>query len=304
MRREKMHVIKASNVRDALIQAVQYLTTHGLIEETRAGEALVAQEPVCIHYENPKQHVLLNPVRDANPFFHLMESMWMLAGRDDAAFLEYYIKDFAKLFGKDGIIMDAYGYRWRHGYHYDQLDEIVNQIRKDPLTRQAVLQMWGAGRDDLRAYSSKPCNLSAVFRIQDQFVNMTVYNRSNDLIWGCCGANAVHFAILQEYIAGKVGLPMGGYWQITNNLHMYIDMYDKMMQRGNLEDIEPEEYKTTMPLIRYPNQFDEELMDVMKYIDNLQEGNYIDPQNFSNPFLAQVARMAIAHSLYKNKMLD
>jgi hypothetical protein len=59
-----------------------------------------------------------------------------------------------------------------------------------------------------------------------------------------------------------------------------------------------------MPLIRYPNQFDEELMDVMKYIDNLQEGNYIDPQNFSNPFLAQVARMAIAHSLYKNKMLD
>jgi len=304
-----MHVIKASNVRDALIQAVQYLTTHGLIEETRAGEALVAQEPVCIHYENPKQHVLLNPVRDANPFFHLMESMWMLAGRDDAAFLEYYIKDFSKMFGKDGIIMDAYGHRWRYGYRYDQLDEIVSQLRKDPYTRQAVLQIWGAGRDDLRAYSSKPCNLTAVFRIQNQFLNMTVYNRSNDLIWGCCGANAVHFSILQEYLAGRIGLPMGQYWQVTNNLHMYTDMYDKMSKRdpNNLiEESLPEPYQATMPLMKYSNQFDDELAKLMKFIDEMHEGNYRDFKGtFHNPFLGQVVmRMALSHCLYKNSMMD
>src|SRR6516165_4315621 len=178
MRREKMHVIKASNVRDALIQAVQYLTTHGLIEETRAGEALVAQEPVCIHYENPKQHVLLNPVRDANPFFHLMEAMWMLAGRDDGAFLDYYIKDFSKRFGTNGRIMDGYGYRWRCRLGYDQLAEIIEQLQKDHTTRQAVLQMW---YDDLISRDSKPCNLVATFRIRKGKLDVTVFNRSNDL---------------------------------------------------------------------------------------------------------------------------
>src|SRR3974390_1532437 len=161
-----MHVIKATNIRDALVQAIGYLHQSGVYEETRIGRALTAQEPVAIHYSNPKQHVLLNPVRDANPFFHLMEAMWMLAGRQDAAFLGYYIKDFSKLYGKNGIVMDAYGQRWLYGAGYDQLTEIVNQLRKEPNTRQCVLQMWGAGRDDLRAVSSKPCNLVATFRIQ------------------------------------------------------------------------------------------------------------------------------------------
>src|SRR6516162_3973255 len=101
-----MHVIEATNVRDALIKSMNYLIQQGHTEVTRIGPAIVAQKPVTIHYKNPKQHVLLNPVRDANPFFHLMEAMWMLAGRQDARFLEYYIKDFSKMFGKDGIIMD------------------------------------------------------------------------------------------------------------------------------------------------------------------------------------------------------
>jgi hypothetical protein len=235
-----------------------------------------------------------------------MEAMWMLAGRDDGSFLDYYVKDFSKRFGKDGIIMDAYGHRWRYGYKYNQLEEIISQLRKDPYTRQAVLQMWGAGRDDLRAYSSKPCNLTAVFRIQNQYLNMTVYNRSNDLIWGCCGANAVHFPILQEYIAGRVGVPVGNYWQVTNNLHMYLDVYDGMCKRGKLENSEPEVYGTTLPLIMYPNQFDGELFEVMSFIIRMQQGDLpYDDQGISNHFLRDVVLpMAYAHACYKNKDIE
>jgi thymidylate synthase len=218
-----MFVITATNVRDALPKAVQYLLAQGRTEYTRLGKAFVAPGPVTIHYLYPKQHVLLNPVRDANPFFHLMEAIWMLAGRDDGKFLDPYIKDFSKTYGnEDGTIMDAYGYRWRYGLEdIDQLDEIVTQMRKDASTRQAVLQMWGAGRCDLVVNSAKPCNLVAVFRILNGRLNMTVFNRSNDVIWGCCGANAVHFPILQEYLAGKIGVGLGEYWQVTTNLHLY-----------------------------------------------------------------------------------
>src|SRR6516162_9378955 len=131
-----MHVIEATNVRDALIKSMNYLIQQGHTEVTRIGPAIVAQEPVTIHYQYPKQHVLLNPVRDANPFFHLMEAMWMLAGRQDGAFLDHYVKGFSEKYGSYGIIMDAYGFRWKYGFRFDQLKELINQLRKNPSTRQ------------------------------------------------------------------------------------------------------------------------------------------------------------------------
>src|SRR5215469_15813795 len=103
-----MHVIEAVGIRDALPTAMKYLLNFGIEEQTRVGPALVAQEPVAINYSYPKLHVLLNPIRDANPFFHLLEAMWMLAGRDDASFIDHYIKDFSKLYAYGGIVPDAY----------------------------------------------------------------------------------------------------------------------------------------------------------------------------------------------------
>jgi thymidylate synthase len=311
MKRDEMHVIEANNVRDAFLKTLNHIIIYGEIEESRIGRVTAAPEPITIHYANPKEHVLLNPVRDANPFFHLMEAMWMLAGRDDAAFLDYYVKDFGKRFGKNGIIMDAYGQRWRYGLGYNQLNEIVNQLRNEPTTRQAVLQMWGAGRDDLTSDSSKPCNLVTTFRIQNERLNMTVFNRSNDLIWGCCGTNAVHFPILQEYIASRVGIEIGEYWQITTNLHMYLDIYRTLCKRAEggepLDQHQPEKYGTTVPLMEYPHTFDEELLKVMSFIDNMHEGKLeVYDGSISNTFLSQVVmRMAMAHFLYKNnKMID
>lgn len=301
-----MHVIQAVNVRDALPQAVEYMLKRGVKEETRLGSALTATEPVTICYTDPKQHVLLSPVRDANPFFHLMEAMWMLAGRQDSAFLDHYIKDFGARFGKHGIIMDAYGYRWRHGLRVDQLDEIVAQLRKEPTTRQCVLQMWGAGRDDLMAYSSKPCNLVATFRIVSESLDMTVFNRSNDLIWGCCGANAVHFAILQEYIAARVGIEIGAYWQVTTNLHLYLDHIHMMNKRAEGEisgdDLkDTDNYEDTQPLMTSPLLFDEELRDTVGWIDDIHENQEIYTGNLTNEFLRDVVLpMAIAHQRYKN----
>jgi hypothetical protein len=41
------------------------------------------------------------------------------------------------------------------------------------------------------------------------------------MLLGMCGANYVHFSYLQEYIALALGVGVGYYHQITNNLHIY-----------------------------------------------------------------------------------
>jgi len=303
-------VINAANIRDALPLAVKYVTRFGEKEITRNGIAIVSPKPVTIRYRFPKHHVLVNRVRDANPFFHLMEAIWMLAGRQDGAFLDHYIKDFSKTFGINGVIPDAYGYRWRCRLGYDQLEEIIDQLKASTNTRQAVLQMW---YDDLIAeHPIKPCNLVATFRIHKNKLDMTVFNRSNDLILGCCGANAVHFPILQEYMAGMIGVKIGEYWQVTTNLHLYqkhIEMlsnriefsgeslYVALQNRGDYED--------TIPLVKYPESFDNELLETIQMIEDINKDLEIYDGNLSQPFLTEVVLpMAKAHRHYKNRVMS
>jgi hypothetical protein len=50
---------------------------------------------------------------------------------------------------------------------------------------------------------------------------MLVTNRSNDIVWGAYGANAVHFSYLLEYVASSIGVKVGRYWQVSNDFHIY-----------------------------------------------------------------------------------
>jgi hypothetical protein len=304
-----MKVIYVSNVRDALPSVVGFVLRTGKLSPTRAGRAYVIPYPVTIVYSNPKHHVLLNPVRDANPFFHLMEAMWMLAGRNDGKFLNHYIKGFSEKYGVDGIIPDAYGQRWRHGLGYDQLAEIISQLKTNPNSRQAVLQMWGAGKDDLRQLTPKPCNLVASFHIHNGVLDMTVFNRSNDLIFGCLGANAVHFAILQEYIASMIGVKIGTYYQITTNLHLYEDHLIELNERIDKETSltvslqeQQLEYGKAIPLMENPEFFNEDLFETMFWIDGVHRNEEAYSGNIASPFLGDIVLpMAIAHQHFKNK---
>lgn len=232
---------KFQNVNDAFKELVAgiYDTSIPTVQVgSRAGGVLKIVEPVIITYEKPWERVLFNPARDANPFFHLFESLWMLAGKNDVATLKKYNGKIGEIASDDGITFNgAYGYRWRVGV-VDQLDMIVAHLENNPESRRAVLSMWNKGNDLLMIDKSKDvcCNLCACFSITAspnevagsdfKVLNMTVMNRSNDLIWGALGANVVHFSFLQEYLAAKLGVGIGLYHQITNNLHVYNDVWE------------------------------------------------------------------------------
>jgi hypothetical protein len=223
-----MHIIDARNVNDALAQGLLYLYNSGVDEGSRNGPVLVAPGPVVTVYRQPTERVLFSPKRDANPFFHLMEALWIMAGRNDLAWPMYFNKNFAQ-FSDDGqtVRSSAYGYRWQHWFGWDQLAEIAKELRNNPESRRCVLTMWDASDtiDDFHAAidGSKdvPCNTHAYLDCRGGRLNLTVCNRSNDIWWGCYGANAVHFSVLQEILAFTIGVPVGEYRQFSNNYHLY-----------------------------------------------------------------------------------
>lgn len=214
------------NVNHAFAEIFWQMKTLNLqVEQTRNGPAYVLPDLVVTKYMFPAERVLFHPVRDANPIFHLMESIWMLAGRKDVAFLSQFNKNMVN-FSDDGVEFNAaYGYRWRKHFGRDQLDDVIMLLRRDPSTRQAVIQIWDT--DDLQKKTKdKACNTQLVFDTRGQMLNMTVFNRSNDIWWGAYGANAVHFSFLQEFISHALKLPVGVYRQVSNNLHLYTELYN------------------------------------------------------------------------------
>ena len=95
-----MKVFEVRNVSEALPKVIEYLVYQGRRETSRNGDVFVAETPTCIVYNQPTEKVLFSPLRDANPFFHLLESIWMLSGCNDAKFLNYYVKDFGDRYGE------------------------------------------------------------------------------------------------------------------------------------------------------------------------------------------------------------
>lgn len=222
-----MRVIRASNVNDAFKIACGMMTHEiHLFRKIapREGKATYEfHEPVTTVYTRPWQRVLFSEVRDANPFFHLMEALWMLSGRRDAEWLGQFTSQMAQYAEVDGNFHGAYGYRWREHFQQDQITNVIAMLRENADSRRVVLGMWDPVADLRMAKKDLPCNTHAYFKVRESELHLTVCCRSNDLILGCYGANAVHFSILQEYVAAAIGARVGTYTQISDSWHFYED---------------------------------------------------------------------------------
>lgn len=268
-----MKVITASDVNDAYSQGVALLLQHGERQESRAGEVLVYHEPVVTRTLHPECRVLLCPERRANPFFHLFESLWMLSGRDDATWLDQFVSDFSDRFAEpDGTQWGAYGYRWRrHFCMIDQLRIVTEKLRRDPLDRRVVIAMWDP-EDDLASEERTdtgqpardlPCNTHIYPRVVGGALDLTVCCRSNDAYWGAHGANAVHFSVLQEYLAARIGVEVGRMFQVSNNYHGYTAVLPRSVPAVSRAYWAPQGRLAPLPMVTDPETFDDDLLRFM-----------------------------------------
>jgi thymidylate synthase len=266
------YVLQGRNVNTLWARAVPLITSIGEKQGSRNGDVLVAPNPVLSVTTSPLERVLFDPLRDANPFFHLFESLWMLAGRRDATFLNIFVKDFgARYAEKTGNLYGAYGYRWRHTWDIDQIDIVVQRLRKNHDDRRVVLTMWNP-EDDLlepdyldtdtnKPYAEPkdlPCNTHIYPRVRMErltdidtvpVLDLTVCCRSNDIVWGAYGANAVHFSFLLEYLAARIGVGVGTLYQLSNNWHAYVNVLEKLDAKSTeLATTEPYAGGTVQPV--------------------------------------------------------
>jgi thymidylate synthase len=335
--------IIARNVNDLYSSSVRVIQEVGIEEQTRNGPALVAPYPIMTAMHRPLERVLFDEERNANPFFHLFEAIWMLAGRADAAWLNNFVKDFGERFAEEqGYLHGAYGQRWRFHFGCDQLELVAEKLAHNPDDRRVVITMWnpmvdlidtGPTPEIVTIPKDLPCNTHIYPRIRStpegKFLDLTVCCRSNDIIWGATGANAVHFSFLLEYLAGlisdkrqmlarpidpttggrslynsigqdgkKLGLVKPGIlYQMANNWHAYINTLPNttpLLGRWDLDSYQTRSNMIEIMPIGTPGKWEFWLEDAKKFLENPQRsGNdYIN-----HWFKSNAANMWQGHTL-------
>ena len=216
-------ILRVNNVNEALPLGLTLLQERGVLSESRGLHTMRVPGPVSTVYSQPRQRVLFDTLRDANPFFHLIESLWVLSGSNRVELPKYFLDNISQ-FSDDGVVFHgAYGHRLRNAFGFDQIERACEMLKRKPDTRQVVLSIWNPIMDLGKATKDMPCNDMVMLDIVEGQLNMTVCNRSNDAVWGAYGANAVQFSVLQEFIAIMVGVKVGYYVQQSNNYHVYTD---------------------------------------------------------------------------------
>lgn len=95
------------------------------------------------------------------------------------------------------------------------------------------------------------CNLILTFKLRNEKLDLTVFNRSNDLHWGVFGANLCQFSTILDAVASWLNVEVGTYRQITDSLHIYLDDFgaketEKVLNAYGLtiEDVLREDFVT------------------------------------------------------------
>lgn len=216
------------NIDTALPSIAAKILMHGQEIGSRLGERTQEILHQQIVLSEPWRREVLVQNRGANIVAQIAETMWILAGRDDVEWLGQYLPR-AKDFSDDGKVWrGGYGPRLRRWVDHsvnpeeeiDQVKHVIDLLAHDRSTRRAVISIYDPVRDTLEG-KDIPCNDFLSFINRNGRLDMSVFVRSNDLIWGWSGINQFEWSALQEIMAGVLGLSVGRLVFNTTSLHIY-----------------------------------------------------------------------------------
>ena len=221
-----MHVFEGTTADEVwLLAAAQFEDSEAVREQSgRAGQTREILGAAFV-IKNPRQRWIVSRQPAVNPAFALAEVVWIVSGRRDSAFLNYWNPKLPQFAGEGDKYHGAYGFRIRRHLGLDQLDRAYQALSSNPDTRQVVLQIWDSSVDfplpDGRpADPDVPCNICSFAKIRAGRLEWMQVLRSNDLFLGV-PHNFVQFTSLQEILAAWLGVEVGSYRHIADCLHVY-----------------------------------------------------------------------------------
>ncbi len=202
------------------------LFTDSVAQVLRTGEAaaprgLPTREVLGAHLvlSAPRRRLVdVPPVRVLNPAFAVAEAVWILAGSDSDWIFQFNGR--LAQFADGGVLRGAYGPRLRRwAGRVDQLDQVRRLLAAEPSSRRAVVQLFDPALD-FAGHRDVPCTVGYRFSVRTGRLHMHTTMRSQDL-WLGLPYDVFAATMLQELLAGWLGVELGSYHHHVDSLHLY-----------------------------------------------------------------------------------
>lgn len=251
--------VVSRNVSFATASGLRDLLAHGAVLRVRGQEVREIRNRTTV-LQRPLERCLFLHHRCHNVFVGLAETFWVLAGRNDVAWLQHYLRR-APDFSDDNLTWRAaYGPRLRNWKGVDQIDSVRKLLLEELLTRRAVMSLYDPGQDFVPSRDI-PCNNWLHWLVRDNRLHLNIGVRSNDVVWGFSGINAFEWSVLHELMAYWVGVPVGEATFFASSFHLY-DRHYALAQRvvTGFHGITPYDYGIGCSAFRTPwDGFDDAL---------------------------------------------
>lgn len=158
------------------------------------------------------------------------ELLWFLKGETNIK----YLKDngvgiWDEWANEDGELGPVYGKQWRSwsgadGKVYDQIADLINQIKKTPDSRRLIVSAWNVA--ELPQMALMPCHTLFQFYVADGKLSCQLYQRSADVFLGV-PFNIASYALLTLMIAQVCDLEPGDFVHSFGDVHLYNNHFEQ-----------------------------------------------------------------------------
>jgi thymidylate synthase len=141
-----------------------------------------------------------------------------------------YWKPKAKFPGDLGRI---YGVQWRDwmsadGKHTDQLQGVIDRLKKDPNDRRLIVSAWNPGELDQMALP--PCHMMFQFFAANGKLSLHMFQRSCDMFLGV-PFNIASYSLLLHMVAQVTGLQADECILMLADAHIYLNHFEQVKQQ-------------------------------------------------------------------------
>ena len=123
----------------------------------------------------------------------------------------------------DGDLGRVYGVQWRNWRGVDQINKLLEDLKKDPYSRRHILSAWNV--DELDQMALPPCHTFSQFYVSNNKLSCQLYQRSADMFLGV-PFNIASYSLLTHIIAKELGYAVGEFVHTFGDLHIYKDHLD------------------------------------------------------------------------------
>jgi len=169
----------------------------------------------------------------------IYELLWFLKGETNLGFLhEHQVNIWNEWANESGELGPVYGHQWRSwptpdGRHIDQIQQIVEQLKKNPNSRRIIVSAWNVADLPDESMSPQqnvalgkmalaPCHAFFQFYVAEGKLSCQLYQRSCDTFLGL-PFNIASYALLTHMVAQQSNLELGDFVWTGGDVHLYLN---------------------------------------------------------------------------------